>query len=70
MFTAMFKSATTCLCKTTRKTYNKTKGLCPLKLVRSVPVTDEAFEEAFEEVEIMQHNGSVMRRIPREFVIP
>lgn len=70
MIKAMIKNATTCFCKTTRKTYNKTKGLCPLKLVRSVPVTDESYDDAFEEVEIMHYNGSVRRRIPSEFIIP
>lgn len=69
MIRAFFKNAKMCFCNTTRNTYYKTKSLCPLKLIRSVPIPPDAPHNTFEEIE-MRNNGLVQRRIPSEFIIP
>lgn len=69
------KKLSTCFCITGKRTCYKIKELCPMKLERCGPggcqIVRPSYEydDVFEEIETTQ-NQTVVKRIPREFIIP
>ena len=66
------KKLSTCFCITGKRTCDKIKKY-PMKLERCGPdgfqVVRPSYDDIFEEIETTQ-NKTIVKRIPREFIIP